>query len=116
MARKTTMAEPAKHVPAQTPARHTDRQFGFGAEGVPPTLARGLRTAHEAVDHLRRPLQRPEMVIAVVAHVHAAFTDWHARSATSKSIRFNTVPAGQRYAMVVPSWFSSRSMCNAKGP
>src|SRR2546422_10761158 len=72
MAGKTTMAEPAKHVPAQTPARHTDGQCGFGAEGVPPTRARGLRTAHQTVDHLRRPLQRPEMMIAVVAHVHAA--------------------------------------------
>jgi hypothetical protein len=80
------MAEPAKHVPAQTPARHTDGQFGFGAEGAPPTRARGLRTAHQAVDHLRRPLQRPEMMIAVVAHVHAAFTD---RARTIRDIQLN---------------------------
>src|SRR4029450_1227428 len=73
MASKTTMTEPAQHVPAQNPARHTDGQFGFGAEGAPPTRARGLRTAHQAVDHLRRPLQRPEMMIAVVAYMHAAF-------------------------------------------
>ena len=76
MASKTTMTEPAQHVPAQTPARHTDGPCGCGAEGVPPTRARGLRTAHQAVDHLRRPLQRPKMMIAVVAYVHAACTDW----------------------------------------
>src|SRR6266702_4746001 len=46
MAGKAAMAEPAKHIPAQTPVRHADGQFGFGAEGTPPTLARGLRTAH----------------------------------------------------------------------
>src|SRR6266436_1026932 len=86
MARKTTMAEPAKHVPAQTPVRQTDGQCGFGAEGASPTRARGLRTAHQAVDHLRRPLQRPEMMIAVVAHVHAAFTDW---ARTIRDIQIN---------------------------
>src|SRR5215831_427857 len=103
MTGKAAMAEPAKHIPAQTPARHADGQFGFGAEGAPPTLARGLRTAHEAVDHLRRPLQRPEMMIAVVAHVHVACTD---RACTILDIHINSFegrPAGQRYAMVVPS-------------
>src|SRR5215831_18963902 len=76
MASKTTMTEPAKHVPAQTPARHTDGQFGLGAEGPSPTRARGPRTAHQAVDHLRRPLQRPEMMIPGVAHAQAACTKW----------------------------------------
>src|SRR6266853_6466373 len=38
------------------------------------------------------------------------------RSSTSKVIRLNTVPAGQRYAMVMPSYFSSLSMFNAKRP
>ena len=38
------------------------------------------------------------------------------RSSTSKVIRLNTVPAGQRYAMVMPSYFSSLSMFNAKKP
>src|SRR5438270_13406155 len=75
MTGKTAMAEPAQHIPAQTPARHADGQFGFGAEGAPPTLARGLRTAHEAVDHLRRPLQRPESMIPVVAHMHITVAD-----------------------------------------
>src|SRR5437867_13409161 len=86
MARKTTMTEPAPPVPAQTPARHTAGQCGFGAEGAPPTRARGRRTAHQAVDHLRRPLQRPEMMIAGVAHVHAACTDW---ARTIRAIHLN---------------------------
>src|SRR4029450_3677280 len=38
------------------------------------------------------------------------------RSSTSKVIRLNTVPAGQRYAMGMPSYFSSLSMFNAKKP
>src|SRR6266853_201805 len=38
------------------------------------------------------------------------------RSSTSKVIRLNTVPAGQRYAMVMPSYLSSLSMFNAKRP
>src|SRR5215475_4876561 len=38
------------------------------------------------------------------------------RSSTSKVNRLNTVPAGQRYAMVMPSYFSSLSMFNAKKP
>ena len=43
---------------------------------VRPRLSHeGVRTAHQAVDHLRRPLQRPEMMIAVVANVHATSTD-----------------------------------------
>src|SRR4029453_5404882 len=86
MASKTTMAEPAKHVPAQTPARHTDGQFGFGAEGAPPTRARGLRTAHQAGDHLPRPLQRPEMMKAVVAYMHAACPD---QARTIRDIQIN---------------------------
>src|SRR5436309_2035707 len=38
------------------------------------------------------------------------------RSSTSKIIRLNTVPAGQRYAMGMPSYFSSLSMFDAKRP
>src|SRR5215470_8229074 len=38
------------------------------------------------------------------------------RSSTSKVSRVNTVPAGQRYAMVMPSYFSSLSRFNAKKP
>src|SRR4030095_3465339 len=38
------------------------------------------------------------------------------RSSTSKVSRLHTVPAGQRYAMVMPSYFSSLSMFNAKRP
>src|SRR5215475_6330569 len=38
------------------------------------------------------------------------------RSSTSKVIRLNTLPAGQRYAMGMPSYFSSLSMLNAKKP
>src|SRR5215831_11199762 len=38
------------------------------------------------------------------------------RSSTSKVSRLNTVPAGQRYAMVMPSYFSSLSRFNAKKP
>src|ERR1043166_8453327 len=38
------------------------------------------------------------------------------RSSTSKVSRLNTVPAGQRYAMVIPSYFSSLSRFNAKKP
>jgi hypothetical protein len=86
MAGKAAMAEPAQHLPAQTPARHADGPFGCGAEGAPPTLARGLRTAPQAVDHLRRPLQRPEMMRAVVAHVHGACTD---RARTILDIHIN---------------------------
>src|SRR5215468_3035544 len=38
------------------------------------------------------------------------------RSSTSKVSRLNTVPTGQRYAMVMPSYFSSLSRFNAKKP
>src|SRR5215470_18940871 len=38
------------------------------------------------------------------------------RSSTSKVSRLNTVPAGHRYAMVMPSYFSSLSRFNAKKP
>src|SRR6266446_8798098 len=86
MAGEAAMAEPAQHLPAQTPARHTEGQCGFGAAGVPPTRARGLRTAPQTVDHLRRPLQRPAMMRAVVAHVHAACTD---RARTIRDISIN---------------------------
>ncbi|HSX77904.1 MAG TPA: hypothetical protein VLQ80_04935 [Candidatus Saccharimonadia bacterium] len=85
VAGKAALAEPAHHLPPQTPAWHADGPGGCGAAGPPPTRARGLRTAHEAVDYLRRPLQRLEM-IAVVAHVHVAGTD---RARTILDIHIN---------------------------
>src|SRR5438445_1461674 len=75
MAGKSAMAKPAKHVPPHTPARHAEGQCGFGAEGLPPTLACGVWTAHQTVDDLRRPLQRPEMMIAMITNVHATSAD-----------------------------------------
>ena len=39
MAGKAAMAEPAQHLPAQTPAWHAEGQCGFGAERAPSTLA-----------------------------------------------------------------------------
>jgi hypothetical protein len=75
MAGKAAMAQPAQDIPADTPPRHADGQFGFGAEGAPPTLARGVGTVHQTVDHLRRPLERPETMIAMVAHVHVTFAN-----------------------------------------
>src|ERR1043165_8204435 len=38
------------------------------------------------------------------------------RSSASKVRRLDTGPAGQRYAMVIPSYFSSLSRFNAKKP
>src|SRR5712692_9986908 len=76
MAGKATLSKPAKHLPAQTPARHADGQFGFGAARAPPTLARGVRATHQAVDHLRRTLKGPKMMRAVSAHRHGTATDW----------------------------------------
>jgi hypothetical protein len=38
------------------------------------------------------------------------------RAATSKGIRLHTGPAGQRYAMGLPSYFASLSMVNATRP
>ena len=75
MAGKAAMAEPAQHVPAHTPARHADREFRFGTEGAPPTLARGVWTAHQTVDHLGRPFERPESMIPVVANMHITVAD-----------------------------------------
>src|SRR5947208_14848632 len=75
MAGKSAMAKPAKHVPPHTPARHAEGQFGFGAAGLPPTLACGVWTAHQTVDDLRRPLQCPEMMIAMIANVHGQFAN-----------------------------------------
>ena len=69
MAGKAAMAKPATHVPPQTPARHAEGQCGFGAEGLPPTLACGVWTAPQTVDDVRRPLQGPEMMIAMIANV-----------------------------------------------
>src|SRR3989442_14533392 len=75
MAGKAAMAEPAQHVPADTPTRHADREFRFGAESPPPTLARGVWTAHQTVDHLGWPFERPESMIPVVAHMHRTIAD-----------------------------------------
>src|SRR5438093_508818 len=75
MAGKSAMAKPAKHVPPHTPARHAEGQCGFGAEGLPPTLACGVWTAHQTVDDLRRPLQCPEMMIAMIANVQGQFAN-----------------------------------------
>src|SRR2546428_4485509 len=75
MTGKATLAQPAPHIPASTPARHAEGQFGFGAEGAPSTLARGVWTAHQTVDHLGRPLQGPQMMRAMVTHVHVAVTN-----------------------------------------
>src|SRR5499427_10255259 len=38
----------------------------------------------------------------------------HQQSSTSRVIRLKAVSAGQRYAMVVPSWFFSWSMCHVR--
>src|SRR5215471_8200454 len=76
MTGKAAMTKPAQHIPAYTPAGHADRQFGFGAEGLSPTVARGVRTTHQTVDHLGRSRQRPQMMIAVVADMHGTVTDW----------------------------------------
>src|SRR4029450_543 len=75
MTGKATLAKPAKHIPAHAPAGHADGQFGCGAEGASSTLARGGWTTHQMVPHLRRSRQRPEMMIAVVAHVHETATN-----------------------------------------
>src|SRR5262249_10845483 len=75
MAGKATMSKPAQHIPAQTPARHADGQCGFGAERAPPTLAGGGRATHQAVDHLRRSLKGPKMMIAMIANMHGTVTD-----------------------------------------
>jgi hypothetical protein len=74
MTGKAALAQPAKHLPAHTPAGHADGPCGCGAEGASPTLARGVWTTHQMVHHLRRPRQRPEMMIAVVANVHVTVT------------------------------------------
>jgi hypothetical protein len=75
MTGKAALAKPAQHLPAHTPAGHAERQCGCGAEGASPTLARGIWTTHQMVHHLRRPRQRPEMMRAVVAHVHVTVTN-----------------------------------------
>src|SRR5262249_16155675 len=75
MTGKAAMPKPAQHIPTHTPAGHADRQFGFGAEGLSPTVARGVRTTHQTGDHLGRSRQRPQMMIAVVADIHGTITD-----------------------------------------
>ena len=75
MTGKAAMTKPAQHIPAHTPAGHADGQFGFRAEGLPPTVARGVRTTDQTVDHLCRSRQRPQMMIAVVADMHLTITD-----------------------------------------
>ena len=92
-ARTTTRPAPAQPVPAQTPARPPAGPGGCGAAGAPPTRARGLRTAPQAVAHLRRPLHRPELMIAVVAHGQAACTAW---ARTLRAIPITPFPYGPR--------------------
>src|SRR6266571_7013137 len=75
MTGKAAMTKPAQHIPAHTPAGHADGQFGFRAEGLPPTVAHGVWTPHQTVDHLCRSRQRPQMMIAVVADMHVTGTD-----------------------------------------
>src|SRR6266480_3768781 len=75
MTGKAAMPKPTQHIPTYTPAGHADRQFGFRAEGLSPTIARGVRTTHQTVDHLGRSRQRPQMMIAVVADIHGTVTD-----------------------------------------
>src|SRR5215468_9733464 len=75
MTGKAAMAQPAQHIPTYTPAGHADRQFGFRAEGLSPTVARGVWTTHQTVDHLGRSCQRPQMMIAVVADRQGTVTD-----------------------------------------
>src|SRR4029450_8483301 len=74
MTGKAAMPKPAQHIPTHTPAGHADGQFGFRAEGLPPTGAWRVRTAHQTVDHLGRSRQRPQMMIAVVADIHGTVT------------------------------------------
>jgi len=76
MTGKAAMPKPAQHIPAHTPAGHADGQFGCGAEGLPPTVACGVRTAHQTVDHLCRSRSCPQMMIAMVADMHITVTDW----------------------------------------
>src|SRR2546426_1154638 len=75
MTGKAAMTKPAQHIPTHTPAGHADGQFGFRPEGLPPTVACRVRTAHQTVDHLGRSRQRPQMMIAVVADIHGTVTD-----------------------------------------
>src|SRR5712691_13338648 len=94
MTGKAAMAQPAQHIPAYTPARHAEGQFGFGAEGAPSTLARGVWTAHQTVDHLCRPLQGPQMMIAMVANVHVAGTNRTPAVLDIQSNPFEGCPSG----------------------
>ena len=75
MAGKAAMTKPAQHLPADTPAGHAERQFGCGAEGLPPTVARGVRTTDQTVDPLCRSRQCPQMLRAVVADMPVTITD-----------------------------------------
>ena len=75
MTGKAAMTKPAQHIPAQTPAGHADGQFSCGAEGLPPTVARGVWTTDQTVDHLGRSRQCPQMMIAVVTDMHVTVTD-----------------------------------------
>jgi hypothetical protein len=75
MAGTAPLAKPAHHLPAQTPARHAEGPCGCGAARAPPTLACGGRATHQAVDHLRRSLQGPKMMRAMIAPRHGTVTD-----------------------------------------
>jgi hypothetical protein len=75
MAGQAAMAKPAQAIPADTPTGHAAGPCGVGAAGAPPTLARGVGTAHQPVDNLRRPLERPKTMLAMVAHVQVTFAN-----------------------------------------
>ena len=74
MTGKAAMPKPAPHIPTPTPAGHADGQFGFRAEGLPPTGACRVRTAPQTVDHLGRSRQRPQLMIAVGADIPGTVT------------------------------------------
>src|ERR1700757_923357 len=94
MAGKAAMAKPAQDIPADTPTWHADGPFGFGAEGASPTLARGVGTVHQTVDHLGRPLQGPQMMRAMVANVHVAVTNRTPAVFDIQSNPFEGCPSG----------------------
>src|SRR5215471_13798995 len=94
MTGQAAMTKPAQHIPTYTPAGHADRQFGFRAEGLPPTVAGGVRTAHQTIDHLCRPLQGPQMMIAMVANVHVAVTNRTPAVLDIQSNPFEGCPSG----------------------
>jgi len=90
MAGTAAMAKPAKHVPPHTPPGHADGQCGFGAEGLPPTLACGVWTAYQTVHNLRRPLPCPEMMITMIANVHVKCANRTCRAVAKSFLQRNS--------------------------